>query len=55
MSREENLLILRMLQEGTISAEQAAELLSAVSGAGGAVASGPAPTMVPAAAARARR
>lgn len=30
-AREENLLILRMLQEGTISAEQAAELLSAVS------------------------
>ncbi len=36
MSREENLLILRMLQEGTITAEQAAELLNAVSAAGGA-------------------
>ncbi len=30
MAREENLLILKMLQEGTISAEQAAELLAAV-------------------------
>ena len=32
MSREENLLILKMLQEGTITAAQAAELLSALSG-----------------------
>ena len=30
MAREENLLILKMLQDGTISAEQAAELISAV-------------------------
>jgi DUF4097 and DUF4098 domain-containing protein YvlB len=30
MAKEENLLILKMLQEGTITAEQAAELLSAV-------------------------
>ncbi|MDX1933207.1 MAG: DUF4097 family beta strand repeat-containing protein [Capsulimonadales bacterium] len=30
MAREENLMILKMLQEGTITAEQAAELLSAV-------------------------
>ena len=30
MPREENLLILKMLQEGTISAEQAAELISAI-------------------------
>lgn len=40
MSREENLLILRMLQEGTITAEQAAELLSAVSGSATGTASG---------------
>ena len=30
MSREENLLILKMLQDGTITAEQAAELLHAL-------------------------
>ena len=30
MAKEENLLILKMLQDGTITAEQAAELLSAV-------------------------
>jgi DUF4097 and DUF4098 domain-containing protein YvlB len=34
--REENLLILKMLQEGTISADQAAELLQAVNAGGGA-------------------
>ena len=30
MPKEENLLILQMLQDGTITAEQAADLLSAV-------------------------
>ncbi len=44
MPREENLLILKMLQEGTITAEQAAELLQALDGAPARPAPSPPPT-----------
>lgn len=49
MPREENMLILKMLQEGTISAEQAAELLSALdaSEARAAAATAPVPLVPP--------